>query len=67
MRKVRKDIMSKLMHGLAEKALRHPGARYYEYDTPRAKHFVRFTGKEYMFNSVYFDGQRCHSVEEVNA
>lgn len=65
MKNVRKDVRRKLFTGLAEKKLACTGARYFEYDTPRAKHYVRMHDGYVTMNSIYYNGEQRHTREEL--
>lgn len=66
MKNVRNDVIKKLDAGLeaARKKAQQTGAslpKIFKYSTPRADHYIFDDGNNKYYNTVNYDGSRCHT------
>lgn len=65
MRAVRSDIKSKLLNKLLELRKSNPQQGGLRYNTNRATHYIRIYDGVIYYLSVYYDGTRCWSEEDL--
>lgn len=65
MKNVRKDVIEKLNSLYKARVLKNYDCKTAEYDTPRAKHYMRVLEDHIAYNTVGYDGKRYHTEVKI--
>ena len=66
MRKVRRDVIEKLLVMYKKMKITNPQQGGRRYSTAKADHYLRVIDVKYCFTSKNYDGTYCHTEIEMN-